>query len=500
MHRWMGVFVLSIWLIAFGTARAQGGGTQLFLPTVNDNYSTASTGDPDPNPNPDPDPDPDPGSDPVRSDFLVDKDWRTSSADVAVDGNGGIHVAGHYYHAFNTGQTAAFYRYCASACDQPANWSQVNLLDQVNEVQVAVTPAGKPRLLIRATRDQLSGDEYYYAECNANCTNAAGWKTVEVQKGGETSLWQIQDFDQPQRSFALDPQGRPRFLYSDRNYSIEPDRYGTYYKYCDANCTNAANWGEVLVGRYDDTTYHYEMFEYPSLVFTSQGQPRVLAAYILNGEETPLLRYLQCDVDCENVDNWDRVDLWPRGQGPTPSWDLALDGQDRPRLVFYPEFVDGGSGEQLYYGVCNQNCTNPASWSRASLGLGSEHGNSPDLVFGPNGLPRIVFVSHNGAGLTLAECTANCDVANATWETVLLDSNTELETDFPVPIAPICDGGLWNFWTPSLAYDATGNIRIVADATYHGHCWWDTDYEEWKESYQFSLIQRSVRGVSVDWP
>jgi hypothetical protein len=495
MHRWMGMaaLVLSIWLIAFGTARAQGAGTSLFLPAVNDNYATTSPGDPDP------DPDPDPGPDPVRSDFFVDQASRTSSADVAVDANGGIHVAGYYYQTFNTGQTAAFYRYCASGCDNAANWKQVNLLDLVNEVQVEVTPAGKPRLLIRTSRDQAEGPEFYYAECNANCTNAAGWKTVEVQKGGATSSWQIQDDWQPQRSFALDPQGRPRFLYIDRTYWIEPDRLGTYYKYCDANCINAANWSEVLVGRVESGLV-YEMFEYPTLVFTSQGQPRILAAYAANGQTEALLHYLQCNAGCEDVDNWDRVDLWPRGQGPKPSWDLALDSQDRPRLVFYPEYMDDDSGQRLYYGVCNQNCTNANSWQRAVIGLETDYGKSPDLVFGPNGLPRLAYVSHGGAALGFAECIADCNAADATWTPILLDSNVELENDWPVPIAPICDDGLWNFWTPSLAFDAKGNIRIVVDATYHGYCWWDTNYNEWKESYQFWLIQRSVRGVFVDWP
>jgi hypothetical protein len=309
----------------------------------------------------------------------------------------------------------------------------------------------------------------------------------------------------------LIPQGRPRFLYSDYNYSIEPDRYGTYYKYCDADCLEADNWGEVLVGRYDPDTVRYEMFEYPSLVFTRQGQPRILAGYIdfdqddggsppaQGDQENPLLHYLQCDDGCDDVNNWDRVDLWPRGQGPEPGWDLAMDDQDRPRIAFYPAALEDGSGEQLYYGLCNTDCAKAESWRRANLDLGDGHGGDPDIVFDPDGFPRIAYVAHDGAALGFAECTANCDTVNAVWGTILLDSNTELEEDWAVPLAPICDGGLWNFWTPSVAYDAAGNIRLVADVTYHGYCWWNTDYDEWIESYQFSLIQRSVRGVFIDW-
>ena len=444
-----------------------------------------------------------PSGEPVRTDIFFDQKWRTSSASVATDADGGIHIAGYYYQSYRSGPTSAFYRYCPAACDNPDNWERVALLDMVNEVQLALTPDGRPRLLIRATRDKQDGDEYYYAECNADCTKPAGWKSVEVQKGGSTYLYQLYDDDQPQRSFALDPQGRPRFLYLDSNYWIEPDRYGTYYKYCDVDCTDVDNWGEVLIGRYDDSVYDYEMFEYPSLVFTRQGQPRVLAAYIdfdQADQETPLLHYLQCDAGCADVDNWDRVDLWPRGQGPEPGWDLALDAQDRPRIAYFPAALEAGGGEQLYYGLCNADCTDGESWQLVNLELGEGNGGDPDIVFDPDGFPRIVYVSHSGGAVGLAECLAACDTTAAEWDTILLDSNTELENDWAVPLAPICDGGLWNFWTPSLVYDPAGNLRIVSDVTYHGYCWWNTDYDEWVESYQFSLIQRSVRGVFIDWP
>ena len=375
----------------------------------------------------------------------------------------------------------------------------MTLLDHVNEVQVEVTPAGKPRMLIRTDRDNLDGDEYYYAECNSNCLTPSGWRVVEVQKGGSTYLYEIQDDSQPQRSFAFDPQGRPRFLYIDRNYSVEPDRYGTYYKYCDTDCLKVENWGEVVIGPFE-SAYAYEMFEYPALVFTSQGQPRVLAAYIANGQEVSLLHYLQCDAGCEDVANWDRVDLWPRGQGPEPGWDIALDKQNRPRIAFYPESMEDGSGDQLYYGLCNANCTDAASWQRANLNLGVDTGGDPDIVFDPDGFPRLAYVASSGAGMGLAECTDKCDsTTDAVWATILLDSDVELDNDWPIPVAPICDGGLWNILTPSIAYDAKGDVRIVTDVTYHGRCWWDTDYNEWKESYQFSLIKRSVSGVFIDW-
>jgi hypothetical protein len=408
----------------------------------------------------------------------------------------------YYYYEPSDGRapTSAVYRTCPAACDKACSWKEVSLLENVNEVQLAVTAKGKPTLLIHADRDANGYDEYIYAECERNCTRSASWETVEVLEAGDPYLWQLYDDDQPQRSFALDPQGRPRFVYMDSNYSIEPDRYGTYYLYCDRECLDADNWREVHIGPYDDTTYRYEMFEYPSLTFTSQGQPRVAAAFVALGKEDYALHYLGCDTGCGDVENWSRVKLWPRGQGENPGWDVALDSQDRPRIAFYPEYMEDGSGEQLYYGWCDTNCFEAASWQRASLGLGEGNGADPDLVFDDEGLPRIAFVAWDGAAIGLTGCDANCTASDAVWESVIMDSHETLEADWEAAIAPTCEGGIWQAWTPSMVFDRTGNLRIAYDATYHAYCWWDTDYQRYIESYQFYLIERSVRGVLLTQP
>ncbi|MEZ4614608.1 MAG: hypothetical protein R2867_03710 [Caldilineaceae bacterium] len=86
--------------------------------------------------------------------LFLESTWRTSSAGMQEDRNGGLHVSYYFYEAQNDGApNYAVYAYCASACDTVAGWSKVKLAEDrdVNEVQLALTTTGHPRLLIRAT-------------------------------------------------------------------------------------------------------------------------------------------------------------------------------------------------------------------------------------------------------------------------------------------------------------------------------------------------------------
>jgi hypothetical protein len=266
--------------------------------------------------------------------------------------------------------------------------------------------------------------------------------------------------------------------------------------YCNAGCTNSSNWHEVPVGMTIPGTGQYEMFEYPALTFTSKGQPRIVAGFFPLGEDESFVHYLACDQGCEDAANWQRVKLWPRGQGDNPGWDVAVDRQDRPRIAYYPEALPDDSGEQLYYAWCDGGCLQAGAWQRLNLDLGKEHGGDPDIVFDDEGQPWIAFVAGEGNGVGLVACEANCTQA-AGWVDLLMDSYEQLDQEWPVAYAPVCDGGLWNAWTPSLAFDRQGNLRIVYDATYHAYCWWNTNHQTWEEYWQFWLVQRTVRGVLI---
>lgn len=113
---------------------------------------------------------------PVQAAFFIDTQYRTSTASIQVDAAGGLHLAYNYYEPVGEGvPTYGVYLYCAAACEDGANWSGVGLGEQVNEVQLKLTPAGQPRVLFRARAADEDRNDYFYAACDQTCTDPVQW-------------------------------------------------------------------------------------------------------------------------------------------------------------------------------------------------------------------------------------------------------------------------------------------------------------------------------------
>lgn len=453
-------------------ARAQG--PTVFLPLV---VKSGGTTQPPPQP--------------VQGAFFVEPNTRTANAAIAVDKQGGMHLAYSYFLP-DTENPAAVYRYCSQPanCATLANWPGVQMLNFVNEVQLALTPSGQPRLLVRTNSTSASpGDDYYYAACDQNCTDPSRWGLTYLATTSGMAAVTTEDVNTPQRSFALDPQGRPRFVYLD---NTGPDHRGTYYAYCNEQCLDPNFWFETKISLSNDP--FYEHYYYPSLAFTSQGQPRVVGdgLYLLQGQ--PLgIYYLACDSNCHLSGNWQRVRLFERGSGVYVSWDLEMSGSS-PRLAFYEGAMLGGAGDALYYAWCNSNCLNAGSWQRKNLGLTKPDGRHPDLELDPQGRPRIAYALYNAGGLGYSRCTGACESASGAWQHQTVETRANLHTAWPVAYPPNCSGGLWDGLTPSLGLDGAGNPRFAYDITYHAQCWYDDPYDnDPVPVYRFHLIQRAVR-------
>lgn len=373
----------------------------------------------------------------------------------------------------------------------------------VNEVQLKLTPAGQPRLLFRATSQvQNGGNDYYYAECNQNCTNPNNWTLTYILTSFGTDIFELSNDNLPQRYFDLDPQGRPRFLYLDRNYVIEPDHYGVYYVSCDNNCSNTANWSQALISEVIQEPYFFdwEIFEYMALTFTQQGQPRFVANVIpLDGDSA--IYYFECNANCTVKSNWQRVRVAERGGGSDLSWDIAVDANNRPRIALYPAATLDNTGERLYYLWCNANCLNETSWQRRDLGLGSHNGQEPDLELDAQGRPRLAYALETTGVLGYSWCNTNCETPGAAWQHRAVETAAVVEQAWPGAYPIACNTGLWHGLTPTLALDGAGNPRIAYDTTYHAYCLYkDPNYPNDPSYYRFELVVRAVRAVFFPQP
>ncbi len=432
--------------------------------------------------------------------FFVQPTIKTGSASVAIDEFGGLHLAYADYLPFAE-HPAAVYLYCAPGanCANGSNWHGVALADYVNEVQLALTRGGQPRLLIRA-RSQTAGLDwdYFYAECNQTCTEPNQWGGALVSSSYGTAIFDLYDDTSPQRSFALDHQDRPRFIYQDRNYPIEPDHIGAFYMACEADCTNWLNWTETQISR-TDGSFDYEVFEYPSLAFTANGQPRVAAMIDPLGLDTAFY-YVACDSNCGDVNQWQRVKLFERDSGPYVSWDIEVDKNDRPRIAFHKGATLDNTGEQLYFASCTSDCLNDAAWQKLNLGLGSGVGKHPDLEFNPQAQPRIAYIRSLGNGLGYVSCNTGCEGGQANWHNTIVETATTLDEEYPVARPPHCDAGLWSGLSPVLSIDSGGHPRVAYDAVYDTRCWYDDPNDGLPPYPVFEQIWHSVRGVIFPQP
>jgi hypothetical protein len=328
------------------------------------------------------------------------------------------------------------------------------------EAQIALTPAGQPRVLFRVTpTDGSFFHPYYYAACDTGCTSPTQWATTKV---AQTSATSAEDFYMPQRSFALDSLGRPRFVYYTGD--LGDPRKGAFYAYCDADCTlndpASPHWHETQISYSDG--YSYEVFNYPALAFTPQNQPRVISS--IYGQQNGV-HYLACDAACDDPHSWGRTYLLDRGFGPMASWDIEVDGAGRPRVVVYQEGFDDGSGDQLIYGWCDANCLDESNWAGSGVGLPQGEGEDPDLELDQQGRPRIAYHAAGAAGLGYLWCNTGCQSSAGQWQSSILEPSADLDAAFPIPVPSGCERAAWSGgFRPVLSLDAQGNPRVGSDA------------------------------------
>ncbi len=397
--------------------------------------------------------------------LFLNRTRSTDSASAAVDAAGGFHLAYAAYGAMVDGNQA-YYAFCAVNCENEVSWGKAMLIDRIEEVQLALTSAGHPRLLLRGVSPDWSTDFYKFAACDSNCTNPASWSYADVTTTTFSPVFE--NSYSGHHTFALDNLDRPRFLYQD-SYSVG------YYVYCDAVCTNASSWWKYPIS----IDIFSDAYTRPTLTFTSADQPRISAVIMGNPDPPNYLTYIACDADCSNLANWSYTPLMERGSGHV-SFVLRLTSSDQPRLVFNQGSINSGPAGYLYYWWCNTGCANGANWADTSIGDEGQV-EDPDLALDTFNRPRIAFRSNSpGDGLGYFWCDSGCESGSPLWLGGLVEPSDDLDAEWYIPPPGTCTTSFWyDGYRPSLALDSAGNPRIgyVAQHLYGGGaCSADEDY------------------------
>jgi hypothetical protein len=401
------------------------------------------------------------------------------SADIAVDAQGGLHVA--FVSLGRVGlpeHKPTVYGYCPpanlAACADPSGWTLVEVDADWPHVRIALTPEGRPRLFLyddRATVENTSATIYAFAACDAGCGTAAGWR-VRVF-GASRDAGNVDSDRRPVRRFTLDAEGRPRFVYylGTRWLSGTEWEQPGYYLACDADCAGTGAWREV---RLPDAYLQGEVhdLENAALAFGPDGKARMLFALQYPYDGNPLdlrdaLVYAECPTPCARTEDWSapRPILW-LGIGPEDkSFSARVDPSGRVHVAVKP--IDAS----LQYLWCDGDCTRHESWTWYPLDLPTRDGEHPALALDAQENPRIAYKDARG-GLGYAWCDADCRSGNATWYRTLAEDEDLLMGEVPVALPPSCTDHYWfGGMRPSLALDPAGNPRFAYDADYERRCY-----------------------------
>jgi hypothetical protein len=233
------------------------------------------------------------------------------------------------------------YNACDSACTNPANWTELAIVDYRTVGYAPDTryfdldPQGRPRALASANNEEI-----VYFECNTNCAaSAANWTITDLgQKGNNPAI-------------AIDANGTPHVLIKTFDAAITPDNDLLVYATCSQPCTQTSNWSKLpvlLVGRSQSGRF--------AITADSSGRPRVvyhtgpLAGAAANIAQQ--LFYNWCNSDCATTaDNWQGYNPGlAADDGASP--DLVLDADNRPHI----SYLNNESQYQIGYIACSADC------------------------------------------------------------------------------------------------------------------------------------------------
>lgn len=363
---------------------------------------------------------------------------NTVAPRVVVDEAGGIHVA---YAAYVGGR--AFYARCKASCSGSDAMDVVTFEvgDSISNVALAVTPDGRPRLVL------AEFDKVYFAACDTGCGERAHWQVTPI-------------FDHDNRmevsgaALTLDAEGRPRFLMHTyvATLGVHQEAPETFLASCDESCDDAGSW------RFDRVAE--DIWQYPELRFDSRGRMQVVAGKVVFESGVPSAKlgtHFICDDGCEEPAAWRSVPLGALFENTVvkPSISLALtpEGGARIALLMQDDDPSTPDGRALAYASCDGDCE-AASYRAAYLSQNQALRSGVSIAL-DHGSPRVAFTLDYNIGVY--HCEAH-DCTDADWELAKVEFASDLPAD-DVFLFPGCSAGAWFLDSPSLALDR-GALRV----------------------------------------
>ena len=369
---------------------------------------------------------------------------NTSAPTIEIDKTGGIHTV---YPAYAVG--GAYYAYCPSDCagENAVKVVKFDTQGTVANAMLALDAEGKPQVLFSTFQ------RVYYGSCTGDCTTPAGWTVKPILEHGS-------DKEVTGEAFALDKEGRPRFLmHTYVSYlGIGQKPFQTELVSCDADCTEPSSWKANVIGA-------VENFESATLRYDAEGRPHVAAVIRVKdeaGTEQLLGAYQYCEADCDKPESWTGPALGPAFTDHLaaieikPQISLALTKAGQPRILFLLK-DDAGQKKAVYF-ECDDNCISGDTWTAIVVSDHEELDSGFDLALDQNDHPRIAFTLNYNIGVTYCD-QPSCTGEDAKWDLTVVERGSDMPPD-TIFLEPNCTVGAWFLHDPSIALTPAGQPRV----------------------------------------
>jgi hypothetical protein len=368
---------------------------------------------------------------------------NTSAPVVEVDAAGGIHLL---YPAYAGG--GAYYAYCGPDCGGHEDVAVVPLETEgtVANAMLALDGDGHPQVLLAAF------SKVYYGSCAGDCTLPGSWTVTPIIDHGS-------DREVTGEAFALDPQGRPRFLMHTyiAYLGIGQKPPETDWVHCDADCDDPAKWTTSKIAD--------QIWQSTHLRFDADGHAHVATVATVENAETGAefdnSVYARCDGDCDAPESWSGTGLMPAYESETeavtvkPAVSLALTRAGAPRVLVLGK-NEAGVPNVTYF-ACDANCATDG-WRGTILSESEELGAGLDLALDANDHPRFVYTFDYNIGLV--HCDADdCTPPDAPWDLLKVEAGSDIPAD-DIFLWPNCNVGAWFLHSPSIAITPDGGARV----------------------------------------
>jgi len=370
---------------------------------------------------------------------------NTSAPTVEVDAKGNIHMI---YPAYAGGD--AYYGFCNAACTGPEQIKVVPFKTDgtVGDAMIALDAAGVPHVLLSTAQ------KVYYAEPKGDFTDPASWTTSMIlDHKGEREV--------TGEAFALDPQGRPRFLMHTyvAYLGVGQKAPETHWVACDGGCTDPARWSQHRIAT--------EIWQSSHLRFDAAGNARVASVVRMgmsnssSGQDNGA--YLECRGDCTKEESWKGISFGYAFSSSLeaitmkPAISLALTKAGAPRVLLLAGEEPSSSKKKILYFECEKDCAED-HWKGSLVSDHEKIGAGLDLALDAQDHPRFVYTLNYNIGL--AYCDApSCAAEGAAWDLTKVEAGSDMPPD-QIFLWPNCTVGAWFLHSPSLALTADGRPRI----------------------------------------